>query len=53
MHRCKLAGRRGENDFLGSTGSTGGGGSELLLVGLSGTFWQVAGGLVVVSKGLS
>ena len=38
--------------FLGVTGSAGGGGSELWLLGLSGGFWQAAGGLVRVREAL-
>ena len=42
MLRCELAGWRRRMRFLGSIESTGGGGGELWLVGLSGGFWQVA-----------
>ena len=38
---------------MGSTESTGGGGGGLWLLGLRGTFWQVAGCLVKVSGGLN
>ena len=53
MHRHELAGQREENGFLGATGSAGGGGGELLLPELGGTFWRAAGGSVVVSRGLN
>ena len=53
MLNCKLAGRRKKMTFLGSTGSTGGGGSELWLPELGGSLRWVAGGLVEVSGGLN
>ena len=53
MHKRKLACRRKEDDILGASGSTGGGGDVLLLPELGGTFRRVAGGLVKVSRGLN
>ena len=53
MHRHKLAGRRKKNGKLGAAGSTGGGGNVLLLPELGGSFWRVAGGLVMVIGGLN
>ena len=53
MLRCELAGRRQESAFLGAAGSAGDGGSDLSLLGLNGTFWQVAGCLVKACGGLN
>ena len=51
MHRCKLARRRKKNGKLGAAGSARGGDGELLLPKLGGTFWWVAGGVVMVKRG--
>ena len=50
MHGRKLARRTKKNGKLGAAGFAGGGGDELLLPELGGTFWRVAGGLVMVKE---
>ena len=53
MLRRELAGRRKRMAFLVVACSAGGGGRVLLLLGLSGGFWQVAGCSVMVSRALN